>query len=63
MFALIAYVRALTGIWWGPAPENAPERKPAESVTSRVCVVLLAALLLVAGVLPTGLDVLIRGTR
>jgi multicomponent Na+:H+ antiporter subunit D len=63
MLALIAYVRALTGVWWGPAPENAPERASAETFTARVCVVVLAAILVVAGLLPSGLGVMSWGVR
>jgi len=64
MLALIAYVRALTGVWWGTPPEGAvAPPKPAESIVRRTCMVILAAVLVIAGVLPNGLELLMRGIR
>jgi formate hydrogenlyase subunit 3/multisubunit Na+/H+ antiporter MnhD subunit len=64
MCALIAYVRALTGMWWGPSPEAAAALpKPAESIVRKICMVTLAAVLVIAGVLPNGLELLTRGMR
>jgi formate hydrogenlyase subunit 3/multisubunit Na+/H+ antiporter MnhD subunit len=64
MCALIAYVRALTGIWWGASPQAAEASpKLAESSVRRICIVFLAAVLVIAGVLPNGLELLMRGMR
>ena len=65
MFALIAYVRAFTGTWWGVSQEEVAldVAKPSESGIARSWVVLLAAALVVAGVLPFALEHLLRGTR
>jgi multicomponent Na+:H+ antiporter subunit A len=68
MVALIAYVRALTGTWWGAASLGADAGMGAsaprmETRTARTCIVLLAALLVMAGVLPSGLTLLTRGIR
>jgi formate hydrogenlyase subunit 3/multisubunit Na+/H+ antiporter MnhD subunit len=57
VFALIAYVLALTGIWWGPAREEDPP--PAkEPFLLRATIVGLVVLLLVAGVWPAALQML-----
>jgi len=65
MLALIAYVRALTGMWWGVAPEEAgmSSAPPVETGAAKMWIVLLAALLVIAGVLPSGLEFLTRGIR
>jgi NADH:ubiquinone oxidoreductase subunit 2 (subunit N) len=80
MLSLIAYVRALTGTWWGAPPwsisliagkveaeltEVIPnsQQSPLESVVGKINIVLLAAVLVVAGALPFGLEYLLRGIR
>jgi multicomponent Na+:H+ antiporter subunit A len=65
MLALIAYVRALTRTWWGtyPARDGAELAPIPETLTAKTCIVLLAALLVIAGVLPAGLELLMRGMR
>jgi formate hydrogenlyase subunit 3/multisubunit Na+/H+ antiporter MnhD subunit len=65
MLALIAYVRALTVVWWGASPEAAvgDSPKPKESGVEKSCMVLLATVLVVAGLLPFGLEYLLRGIR
>ncbi len=57
VFALIAYVLALTRMWWGPAPvldEIAPALPPhkKESLLLQATVIGLAALLVLAGMWP-----------
>ncbi|MGC1460619.1 MAG: proton-conducting transporter membrane subunit, partial [Terracidiphilus sp.] len=65
IFALIAYVLALTGIWWGPEsnqdspqahdePEAIPKLK--EPWLLKTTIVLLVALILAAGIWPSLLD-------
>jgi NADH:ubiquinone oxidoreductase subunit 2 (subunit N) len=64
MLALIAYVRALTGMWWGLSPEEAGGASAAvETGAAKFLIVLLAVLLVLAGVLPSGLEFLTRGIR
>jgi multicomponent Na+:H+ antiporter subunit A len=64
MIALIAYVRALTGTWWGASPAEAtPVSTSMESGVGNTWVVLLAAVLLIAGVMPFGLEIMLRGIR
>ncbi len=65
MLALIAYVRALTKTWWGVYPvEAGVTLAPAvETGTAKTCIVILAALLVLAGVLPSGLEMFTRGIR
>jgi formate hydrogenlyase subunit 3/multisubunit Na+/H+ antiporter MnhD subunit len=61
VFALIAYVLALTGIWWGPAREaDPPPRK--EPFLLQATIVALVVLLLVAGIWPAALQMLHGGT-
>ena len=66
-FALIAYVLALTGTWWGPqsdadSPPNPPfpnsDSQPKEPILLQTTIVLLVALILAAGVWPSLLDML-----
>jgi multicomponent Na+:H+ antiporter subunit A len=64
MLALIAYVRALTRMWWGVSPEEAVVPSAAvETGAAKIWIVLLAALLVIAGVLPSGLEFLTRGIQ
>jgi multicomponent K+:H+ antiporter subunit A len=67
ILALIAYVLALTGIWWGPPsdeysppghhePQTTPKLK--EPWLLKTTIVLLVALILAAGVWPSLLDML-----
>jgi len=63
IFALIAYVLALTHAWWGPAPE--PSREPEDLAAPRreplllkTVVVALVGLLLVAGLYPGVLEMI-----
>jgi formate hydrogenlyase subunit 3/multisubunit Na+/H+ antiporter MnhD subunit len=65
MLALIAYVRALTKTWWGvcsveAGSETAP---PLETTAAKTCIVILAVLLVIAGIVPSGLEMLMRGIR
>ena len=65
IFALIAYALALSRNWWGPPPENAPPpdaaRPPKQSSNSaarepfalKATIVVLAVLLVAAGVWPS----------
>jgi multicomponent Na+:H+ antiporter subunit A len=62
IFALIAYVLALTRIWWGPArdpdfPNTDPPPKK-EPFLLQTTIVVLVVLLLVAGVWPDALQML-----
>ncbi|MDR3725395.1 MAG: proton-conducting transporter membrane subunit [Terracidiphilus sp.] len=54
--ALIAYVLALTRNWWGPPPEDAPQAHEPFAVKS--IIVLLVAVLLLAGVWPQAIELL-----
>ncbi|HET6439001.1 MAG TPA: hypothetical protein VFG59_13115, partial [Anaeromyxobacter sp.] len=58
--ALVAYVLAFTRAWWGPAPESGapPAREPA---LLRATVVVLCALLVLAGAWPGALALLTGG--
>ena len=62
IMALIAYVLALTGIWWGPdsnqdsPPTSDPPAK--EPFLLRTSIVLLVVLILAAGIWPSLLDML-----
>ena len=62
MFALIAYVLALTRVWWGPAHEPHPDATPPhpkrEPFLLRATIVVLVVLLFVAGVWPQALEML-----
>jgi multicomponent Na+:H+ antiporter subunit A len=64
MLALIAYVRALTGRWWG-APESAEGavQTAGETWAAKAVIVLLAAVLVMVGVMPFVLETLMRGAR
>jgi NADH:ubiquinone oxidoreductase subunit 2 (subunit N) len=64
MIALIAYVRALTGTWWGASPAETPRASTTmETGVGNTWVVLLAAALVIAGVMPFGLEIMLRGIR
>jgi multicomponent K+:H+ antiporter subunit A len=62
IFALIAYVLALTRIWWGPAhdpdPPIADSPLKKEPFLLQTTIIVLAVLLLVAGVWPNALQML-----
>jgi multicomponent Na+:H+ antiporter subunit A len=62
MFALIAYVLALTHVWWGPEyvphPHTDPPHPKHEPLLLQATVVVLVVLLLVAGVWPQALEML-----
>jgi multicomponent Na+:H+ antiporter subunit D len=61
IFALIAYVSALTRIWWGPARDaDSPKPEPPtkEPFLLQTTIVVLVVLLLVAGVWPDALQML-----
>jgi multicomponent Na+:H+ antiporter subunit A len=70
IFALIAYVLALTRVWWGPAggPDPPPTSPPpllthptSEPMVLKAVIVALAVLLLVAGLWPSLLGMLMGG--
>jgi formate hydrogenlyase subunit 3/multisubunit Na+/H+ antiporter MnhD subunit len=70
IFALIAYVLALTRVWWGPAtggdpPLSSPTEPSAhpigEPMALRAVIVALTGLLLVAGLWPSLLGMLMGG--
>jgi len=64
VFALVAYVLALSRVWWGPATGSTatnthqPEREP---FPLQAAILVLVALLLVAGLWPHGLQLLSGG--
>ena len=67
IMALIAYVLALTGIWWGPETQRStsgtdspPDSDPqlSEPFLLKSTIVLLVALILAAGIWPSLLDML-----
>ena len=60
ILALIAYVLALTRIWWGPPPEG--DFKAREPFAVKTVIVFVAVLLLVAGVWPHATE-LLMGVR
>jgi len=60
IFALIAYVLALTRIWWGPASqENSPPGK--EPFLLQAVIVALVVVVLAAGIWPNALNMLLGG--
>jgi formate hydrogenlyase subunit 3/multisubunit Na+/H+ antiporter MnhD subunit len=70
IFALMAYVLALTRVWWGPAgdPDPPPTSPPpllthptSEPMVLKAVIVALAVLLLVAGLWPSLLGMLMGG--
>jgi len=56
IFALIAYVLALTRVWWGPphepSPHPAPPHPTSEPFVLQAVIVVLVAMLLVGGIWP-----------
>jgi formate hydrogenlyase subunit 3/multisubunit Na+/H+ antiporter MnhD subunit len=52
ILALIAYTLALTRNWWGPPPDSPPQTKAREPFAIKAVIVLLVAILLVAGIWP-----------
>jgi len=58
IFALIAYVLALTRNWWGPPSTSDPPPKSSEPLALRGAIVALVAILLIAGIWPNILDLL-----
>ncbi|MGA2349450.1 MAG: proton-conducting transporter membrane subunit [Terracidiphilus sp.] len=71
IFALIAYVLALTRVWWGPPNESSPPPTPPhptnepsfkkEPFLLQTVIVALVALLLAAGIWPDALQMLLGG--
>jgi multicomponent Na+:H+ antiporter subunit A len=60
VFALIAYVLALTRIWWGP-PHSPHVLRSKEPFLMQATIVALVALLLAAGLWPDSLQMLLGG--
>jgi multicomponent Na+:H+ antiporter subunit A len=58
IFALIAYVLALTRVWWGPPPEAAPPHTK-EPFLLRAVIVGLTVLLVAGGIWPDALGMLL----
>ena len=63
IFALIAYVLALTRNWWGPADAPGPPATAKEPAAVQATIAALVALLLAAGVWPGLLQMLHWGSR
>lgn len=63
ILALVAYVLALTRLWWGPAPEPAAEKPRRESWLVRLAIVGLVVVLLAGGLWPQSLQMLAGGGR
>jgi len=65
IFALIAYVLALTRVWWGPPPDPHPESTPPhpmkEPFVLQAVIVALVVVLLAAGIWPNALQLLLGG--
>jgi len=60
VFALIAYVLALTRTWWGP-PHSPQVLRTKEPLLMQATIVVLVALILVAGAWPDSLTMLLGG--
>ena len=52
IFALVAYVLALTRAWWGPPSTSDPPPESSEPFALRGAIVALVAILLIAGIWP-----------
>ncbi len=58
ILALIAYTLALTRNWWGPPPDPPPLNAAREPFLIKAVIVVLVAVLLIAGIWPHGLQIL-----
>jgi formate hydrogenlyase subunit 3/multisubunit Na+/H+ antiporter MnhD subunit len=62
ILALIAYTLALTRNWWGPPPDPPPQAQTREGGREpfliKAVIVVLVAILLIAGIWPHGLQIL-----
>ncbi len=58
ILALIAYTLALTRNWWGPPPDPPPQIAAREPFLIKAVIVVLVAILLIAGIWPHGLQIL-----
>ena len=61
IFALIAYVLALTRVWWGPPHDPSPpaaDKQRSEPLVLRAVIVVLVAILLVGGIWPGVLEMI-----
>jgi multicomponent Na+:H+ antiporter subunit A len=66
VFALIAYVLALTRVWWGPASdpdEPSSNSKNREPLLLQTTIVVLVVLLLAGGMWPQGIELLQGAVR
>jgi multicomponent Na+:H+ antiporter subunit A len=65
IFALIAYVLALTRFWWGPPddanPPDAPEHLTKEPLILQSVIIALVVMILAAGIWPDALQMLLGG--
>ncbi len=62
IFALIAYVLALTRFWWGPPDKPDPASPPPEEpILLQAAIIELTVLLLAAGIWPNALQLLLGG--
>jgi multicomponent Na+:H+ antiporter subunit A len=65
IFALIAYVLALTRVWWGPEyvpnPPSSPPHQTREPFLLQAVIVALVVLIVAAGVWPDALQMLLGG--
>jgi multicomponent Na+:H+ antiporter subunit A len=65
IFALIAYVLALTRIWWGPPREPSPPPTPSHPIREpfilRTVIVALVVIILAVGIWPDALQMLLGG--
>ena len=65
IFALIAYVLALTRIWWGPPREPSPPPTPSHPIREpfilRTVIIALVVIILAVGIWPDALQMLLGG--